>query len=110
MIATLLVLSSLLSPSANKEAAAVSRGGTSDVLVITPQERSKDIKHVFEFAQKHKGAVNFTLVLTNGEKLSNITSVETTPGGTILIVQAATMKGQSYTIVPLENIKEFSAR
>lgn len=82
------------------------RGGGNEVLVITAQERASDIKHVFEFVQKNQGGMALALQLADGTTISNILNITVMPGGTLMIVQTNSMKGQIYEVVRTENIVE----
>ncbi|MCB1114927.1 MAG: hypothetical protein KDK71_00530 [Chlamydiia bacterium] len=84
-----------------KEAA---QKGTSEMMIISPEGRAKDIEAAIAFLKKHAPSTKPSIKLTNGSILSGIINVNVMPGGTLLIIQIASLKGVQYQIEKIENI------
>jgi|GEM_PF-2596429 len=88
--------------------AAHRKSGGNEVLVITALERAKDIEHVFKFAKKNSSASALSLKLADGKTISSILSIDVMPGGTLMVIQTNSMKGQIYEVIRTENVQEVS--
>ncbi|MCI5051603.1 MAG: hypothetical protein MRY21_00525 [Simkaniaceae bacterium] len=75
-----------------------------ELMVIKPEERSKDLKAAYDFAQKHKLPGEVVFVLKNGKELRGINSIEVLPGGTMMIFNVTASQGQTYVAIGVEDI------
>lgn len=96
---------------AEKAAAAKesSSKGSTEIMIISPEGRAKDIKAAIEFLKKRSPTSKPTIKMTNGTTLTGIMDVEVMPGGTVLIFQVTSLKGVQYRIENIENIDSIEA-
>jgi len=94
-------LSEMAKAAASKE---TSPKGTTEMMIISPEGRAKDIQAAIKFLQQKAPTDKPTIKLTNGKTLTGIVSVDVMPGGTLLIFKIASLKGLKYQIEKIENI------
>jgi|JI10StandDraft_1071094.scaffolds.fasta_scaffold02890_13 hypothetical protein len=90
-------------------AKAFSSKGSTEMMIISPEGRAKDIKAAIEFLKKHAPTTKPTIKMANGTTLSGIMDVQVMPGGTVLIFQIASLKGVQYQVENIENIDAIEA-
>lgn len=78
--------------------------GPSELMVIQPNLRAKDLKGAYDFHKKNKIPGEIIYTLNSGEKLMSIIEVTDLPGGTMLIFKLNTTQGTRYHIVGVEQI------
>ncbi|MCB1071483.1 MAG: hypothetical protein KDK96_00070 [Chlamydiia bacterium] len=94
-------LSEMAKAATAKEA---STKGSTEMMIISPEGRAKDIQAAITFLQQKAPTDKPTIKLTNGKTLTGIVSVDVMPGGTLLIFKIASLKGLKYQIEKIENI------
>lgn len=94
-------LSEIAKAAASKETSAK---GTTEMMIISPEGRAKDIQAAIKFLQQKAPTNKPTIKLTSGKTLTGIVSVDVMPGGTLLIFKIASLKGLKYQIENIENI------
>ncbi|MDN3509282.1 MAG: hypothetical protein P0S93_04630 [Candidatus Neptunochlamydia sp.] len=94
-------LSEIAKAAASKE---TSGKRTTEMMIISPEGRAKDIQAAIKFLQQKAPTDKLTIKLTNGKTLTGIVSVDVMPGGTLLIFKIASLKGLKYQIENIENI------
>lgn len=78
--------------------------GSTEMMIISPEGRAKDIKAAIDFLKKNAPTTKPTLKMSNGSTLTGIMDVDVMPGGTVLIFKIASLKGIQYRIENIENI------
>lgn len=95
-------------PLAEMEAVAAakdsSQKGSTEMMIISPEGRAKDIYAAIEFLKQHAPTSKPSVKLTNGGTITGIMSVDVMPSGTIIIFKIASLKGLKYQIEKIENI------
>ena len=81
------------------------KDGPSELMVIQPSLRAKDLKGAYDFYIKNKIPGEIIYTLSSGEKLKGIIEVTDLPGGTMLIFKLNTAQGTNYSIVGVEDIE-----
>ena len=82
----------------------VSPKGPSEMMIISPEGRAKDIQAAIQFLKQRAPTSKPTIKLTDGSTLTGIVDVDVMPGGTLLIFKLASLKGLKYQIEKIENI------
>jgi len=92
--------------SEEKVAAVQERGATgqSEVMIINPESRAKDIQSAFKYLKQMSPATKIGVKLTNGSIITDILNMDVMPGGTMIIFRINTMKGEKYRVVKIEKI------
>ncbi|MCB1107949.1 MAG: hypothetical protein KDK76_07640 [Chlamydiia bacterium] len=85
-----------------------SHGGTSDIMIISPEMRAKDIQAAIQYLRQRVPTAKPTIHLSNGAIISNIMDVDVMPGGTILIFKISSLKGMQYKVVNIEEVQTLS--
>ncbi|NGX50164.1 MAG: hypothetical protein K1060chlam2_00005 [Chlamydiae bacterium] len=78
--------------------------GQSEVMIITPASRAKDIHSAFQYLRTMSPATKIGVKLTDGSIISEILDINVMPGGTMIIFKINTMKGEKYRVVKIEQI------
>jgi len=78
--------------------------GQSEIMIINPESRAKDLLSAIQFLKQRSPATKITVTLTDGSRISEILDVEAMPGGTLIIFKINTIKGQKYRVVKIENV------
>ncbi len=84
--------------------AAVTSSKEAAVIMIEAQTRATDIKEAFTTLSQYKGSPSIYMTLSNNEKITNITELSLTKGGSIIIVKMNTTQGQKYKVIKVEDI------
>ena len=93
------------SHTASQAAAMQHSSGSDMVMIIDPQMRAQDLKDALTFLQKTTGKQPVAVTLTDGQKISNIMSINVMPGGTMLVLKVSTVKGVKYHVVGIESVE-----
>lgn len=83
--------------------------GSTEMMIISPEGRAKDIKAAIDFLKKNAPTTKPSIKMANGTTLSGIMEVDVMPGGTVLIFKIASLKGMQYRIENIENIDSVEA-
>ena len=83
-------------------AAATTR--SSEILIIDPAARAKDLQGAFQFIRQSNPGVKLSVKLTSGEHLTDILSIDPMEGGTLVIFKLNTLHGVKYQVEKIENI------
>jgi len=78
--------------------------GQSEVMIINPESRAKDLQSAFKYLREMSPATKIGVKLNNGSIITQILSMDVMPGGTMIIFKINTMKGEQYRVVKIENI------
>ncbi|GAB4187155.1 MAG: hypothetical protein Tsb0015_05600 [Simkaniaceae bacterium] len=94
----------------DKEAAASAKASAKEnsLLIIEPKNRAKDFMEAYQTLKKEKAAGAIQFHLSSGQVLSHITDIKLLEGGTLLIFQMSTPKGQKFEVVKIEDIQSIS--
>ncbi|MCB1084743.1 MAG: hypothetical protein KDK60_01425 [Chlamydiia bacterium] len=92
---------------ASKETSSTKDKG-SEVMIISPEGRAKDIQEAIKFLKLKSPAAKPTIELMSGERLVGIQEVDVMPGGTIVIFRLASLKGLQYRVEKIEDIDRLS--
>ena len=84
-------------------AVAVSRGAT-QVLLIEPAARAKDLASAFTFIHKANPSAKLSIKLSDGKVITNILSIDPMEGGTLVIFKLNTLHGVKYQVEKIENL------
>ena len=76
----------------------------SEVMVITPAARGKDLQQAYNFLRKESAATSISVTLKDGITLSNIMGMDVMTEGTIVIFKLNTTRGVKYQIENIENV------
>jgi|GEM_PF-2533685 len=82
--------------------------GISEVMIISPELRAKDLQAAIKFLNLHVPTSKPNIKLSDGSKITSIMDVEVMPGGTILIFKIASLKGLQYKVVNIEEVQSLS--
>ena len=93
-------------PAKQAVAAAATKGQSnfSNVLIVEPEARSKDLASAFAFLKKASPATKTTVKLSNGDEIGDILSIDPMEGGTLVIFKINTMQGVKYRVEKIEAI------
>ncbi len=80
-------------------------GGPSELMVIQPDMRAKDLKGAFDYFKKNKLPGDIVFTLYNGKKFTNILEITDLPGGTMLVFKLNTTQGTQYHIAGVEEVQ-----
>jgi len=78
--------------------------GQSEIMIISPEARAKDLLSAFQYLRKMSVATKLGVKLIDGSLISEILDMEVMPGGTMIIFKINSMKGQKYRVVKIESI------
>jgi hypothetical protein len=78
--------------------------GQSEIMIISPEARAKDLLSAFQYLKKMSVAIKLGVKLIDGSLISEILDMEVMPGGTMIIFKINSMKGQKYRVVKIESI------
>ena len=78
--------------------------GPSEIMIIYPEARAKDLVSAFLYLKKMSVATQMGVKLIDGTVITGILDMEVMPGGTIVIIKINTMKGQEYRAIKTETI------
>ncbi|QVL57685.1 MAG: hypothetical protein KFB93_01015 [Simkaniaceae bacterium] len=96
------------SPLAEMEKAAAAKDasikGSTEMMIISPEGRAKDIQAAIKFLKLHAPTAKPSIKLTDGAIIKGIVDIDVMPGGTLVIFKVASLKGLKYQIVKIENI------
>ncbi|MCB1110664.1 MAG: hypothetical protein KDK64_06740 [Chlamydiia bacterium] len=84
------------------------KGGSSDIMIISPESRAKDIQAAIKYLTMHVPTSKPSITLTDGAKITGIMDVDVMPGGTILIFKISSLKGMQYKVVNIEQVQSLS--
>ncbi|MGE0198950.1 MAG: hypothetical protein AB7N99_01780 [Simkaniaceae bacterium] len=93
--------------SASEKAAAAKDGqmkGVSEIMIITPESRAKDLLSAFQYLKKMSAASKIGVKLTSGSTITDIIDMDVMPAGTMIIFKINSIKGQQFRIVKIEDI------
>lgn len=76
----------------------------SEVMVITPAARGKDLQQAYNFLRKESAATPVSVTLKDGTKLDEIMGMDVMTEGTIVIFKLNTTRGVKYRIENIENV------
>lgn len=77
------------------------------IMIIQPADRANDLKEAISQLQKEQSNPKFYIKTIKGKTFSNITSITPLNKGTIVIIQASTIQGQTTSCVFIEDVIEF---
>ncbi|MDN3507582.1 MAG: hypothetical protein P0S94_01530, partial [Simkaniaceae bacterium] len=78
--------------------------GPSAIFMITPADRAKDYKDAFDYLRKVQPSAKPSFMLKDKTTLTNISSIDISTGGSLLIFKIATTQGLKYKVVKVEEI------
>ena len=81
-----------------------SRVGQSEVMIINPETRAKDLQESFEYLKRMSPAAKLAVKLINGSIISEILDMKLMTGGTMIIFRTNTLQGQKFQVVKIEDI------
>ena len=102
--ATITPLSEMEKAAAAANANNASSKGSTEMMIISPEGRAKDIQAAIQYLHQRVPTSKPTIKLTDGSSISGIISIDVMPGGTILIFKINSLKGVQYQIEKIENI------
>ena len=85
-------------------AAQTMRSGQSEVMIINPETRAKDIQDSFQYLKTMSPASKLAVKLLDGSAITEILDMKVMPGGTIIIFRTNTLQGQKFQLVKIEDI------
>ena len=91
----------------DRQKAAVStkqRVGQSEVMIINPETRAKDIQESFDYLRRMSPASKLAVKLINGTMISEILDMKLMTGGTMIIFRTNSVQGQKFEVVKIEDI------
>lgn len=92
-----------------RAAAKTAAKGSTEMMIISPEGRAKDIKAAFDFLKKNAPTTKPSIKMINGSTLTGIIEIDIMPGGTVLIFKVASLKGIQYRIENIEKIDSIEA-
>ncbi len=78
---------------------------SNEVMVINPEMRAKDFQSAFDYLKKANNAAIISVKLKSGPLISEISSMEVMPQGTLIIFQTNTPQGLKNDVINIENIE-----
>lgn len=81
-----------------------SKVGQSEVMIINPEMRAKDIQESFDYLKKMTPASKLAVKLVNGTLISEILDMQLMKGGTMIIFRTNSIQGQKFQVVKIEDI------
>jgi len=87
-----------------KIAAIIPRVGQSEVMIINPETRAKDLQESFDYLKKMSPASKLAVKLVNGTTISEILDMKLMTGGTMIIFRTNSIQGQKFQVVKIEDI------
>ena len=84
--------------------AQTARGGQSEVMIIDPETRAKDIQDAYKYLKTMSPASKLAVKLLDGSSITEILDMKVMPGGTIIIFRTNTLQGQKFQLVKIEDI------
>lgn len=85
-------------------ASTTQRIGQSEVMMINPEMRSKDLQECFDYLRKMSPASKLAVKLSNGTMVSEILDMQLMKGGTMIIFRTNSVQGQKFQVVKVEDI------
>ncbi len=82
--------------------------GVSEIMVISPELRAKDLQAAIKFLNQHVPTSKPNITLRDGSKITSIMDVDVMPGGTILIFKVTSLKGLRYKVINIEEVQSLS--
>ena len=80
------------------------RSGQSEVMIINPETRAKDIQDAYQYLRMMSPASKLAVKLLDGSAITEILDMKVMPGGTIIIFRTNTLQGQKFQLVKVEDI------
>ena len=87
-----------------KIASIIPRASQSEVMIIAPETRAKDLQEAFEFLKKMSPASKLAVKLINGNTIFEILDMVLMQGGTMIIFRINSIQGQKFQVVKIEDI------
>ena len=82
----------------------VSEKAQMGIMIIPPDMRAKDISEAFNSLKQANPAAKIMVKLVNGTEITDILSIDTMTGGTMLIFRINSMQGMKVQVVKIEEI------
>lgn len=80
------------------------RIGQSEVMIINPETRAKDLQDAFQYLKTMSPASKLAVKLMNGSIISEILDMKLMTGGTMIIFRTNSLQGQKFQVVKIEDI------
>ena len=80
------------------------RVGQSEVMIINPETRAKDLQESFEYLKRMSPAAKLAVKLVNGSTIAEILDMKLMTGGTMIIFRTNSLQGQKFQVVKIEDI------
>lgn len=80
------------------------RMGSSEVMMIHPETRAKDLKEAFDYLKKMSPTTKLGVKLINQEVIAEILDMTLMTGGTVIIFRTNSVQGQKFQVVKTEEI------
>lgn len=85
-------------------AAVLPKTGQSEIMIIQPEMRAKDIDQAFKYLKQMNAAGKIGVKLKNGSTIYDILNMNVMAGGTIIIFQISSTQGQKLRAVNVEDV------
>lgn len=91
-------------PSKDAAVATSTRMGKSEVMIINPETRAKDLQESFQYLKRMSPASKLAVKLNSGTLIADILDMQLMTGGTMIIFRINSIQGQKFQVVKIEDI------